>query len=69
MTHVDGEGSNWRRRSLAGEQSEQIHDKNAFVLLEQRKIGYCYIQERITKLRSLNFILQIKIKRDSVFRK
>ena len=38
MIHVDGEGSNWRRHSLAGEQCEQIHDKNAFVLLEQRKL-------------------------------
>lgn len=27
-----------------------------------RKVGQCHIQERVTKLRSLNFILQIMIK-------
>lgn len=64
MIHINGEGGNWRRHSLAGEHCEQIYNKNAFVLLEQkvRKIDWCYIKVRVTKLRSLNFNLQINMK-------
>ena len=64
MIRINGEGSNWKRHSLAGEQCEQIYNKNAFVLLEQEvsKIDWCYIEVRVTKLRSLNFNLQINMK-------
>lgn len=42
IIHIDGEGSNWRRHSLAGEQCQQIYDKKCICFVgtgKVRKVG------------------------------
>jgi hypothetical protein len=55
---VIGEGILWLENNV----SKYI--TNAFVLLEQKvsKIDWCCIEVRVTKLRSLNYNLQINMK-------